>query len=282
MTAFFCILTAVSVPAFAEEVELRWKATTGSYGYLLEIKNESGSVEQKKTENTSAELNLQPGRYEVRLAGLNRFGKPGPFSDWKAIRIETEMTGTVDFDEAKDADDVPQTTPEKTDSPFAGWRFYVPGLYQYQHGHTTKAWLYPAGFAALAGAFHTEKTRGDLIASDPLVDPILYSYTAYAISQEAGLLLWLRKTGERSKYDQAQQNQRYAGYGALALYAIHFADAYYFTENSVAFQILPVSDPVAMHTSPFYSSTHSIPGTNHINRPAIQSGLSVSWVWRLP
>lgn len=254
-TLAWILLSLLATPFYslgAESVDLRWKEVQGSSGYLIRIQSEDGSVSERRIGTNSVRLDLDPGNYVIRIAGLNKFGKPGPFSDPAAIEIEeTEGTRTIQMEEAqkdtanasrggqedpsaeKKADEPDQTSETDKQLPqtaFQSHPFYeilLPGWVQRKRGSQYQLYLYNGLLVAHAYAGFREKQRGDQLAREPWNDPtnilLLSGSNNTALSA-----LWFRRQSEQSRYNEAQNNQRYIALSAILLYAWHFAELYFF------------------------------------------------------
>lgn len=77
-------------------VRLSWRAVTGASGYIIQIRDDRENVvENQRTTGTAVVVRLNPGKYEQRLAALNRLGTPGPFTDWRGLSVKSTRTPLV-------------------------------------------------------------------------------------------------------------------------------------------------------------------------------------------
>ncbi|MBL8019517.1 MAG: IPT/TIG domain-containing protein [Leptospirales bacterium] len=83
---------------FAQQANpfMEWKPIQGAGGYIVQVRDAAGKVVlEKKVQENRVELELVPGRYEQRVAALNKFQKPMPFSDWKELSIRVQSPPDV-------------------------------------------------------------------------------------------------------------------------------------------------------------------------------------------
>lgn len=74
---------------FHEGQEIKWSPISNVGGYIVEVKDSSGKIIQKKqTNSNSAYLKLSPGTYEFRIIVLNKFKKIGKEYPWKELIIK--------------------------------------------------------------------------------------------------------------------------------------------------------------------------------------------------
>jgi hypothetical protein len=92
--AFFALLGLLLAPASshaqdgAADRKLQWKAVEGAKAYLVEIRTEAGkAIVSRTVEQTSYDISLAPGEYEVRITALNKFSKPSGASSWSKVSI---------------------------------------------------------------------------------------------------------------------------------------------------------------------------------------------------
>ncbi|MCB1170610.1 MAG: hypothetical protein KDK25_09765 [Leptospiraceae bacterium] len=229
----------------AETVELKWKDVRGSSGYIVRIQGTDGTMSETRIGTNSVTLDLEPGVYTIRIAGLNKFGKPGPFSDPARVNIEASReTRTIQMEEARretqtanqpeseganEEEESPSGYEPPTDIEYP--EALVPGLIQYNRGSRYQIYLYNGLLALHAVAGFREMQRGNALSRDPLNDPtnlgLLFSGNSAGLS-----LFWLRRAEQSKQYDMAQRNQTYLAISAALLYGWHFAELYFFPSLS--------------------------------------------------
>lgn len=90
-----CGLLLLPRPAAAQStpVLLRWGAGQGANGYRIQVRNaEQDVIADSRVATNELRIDLEPGEYEYRLAALDAFEKPGPWSPWYSVKIR--RTGT--------------------------------------------------------------------------------------------------------------------------------------------------------------------------------------------
>ena len=251
LAGLFSFLLVAGAPLLAEPVELRWKEVSGSSGYLVRVEKDDGSVIENRIGNNRVQLDLEPGNYVIRIAGLNKFGKPGPFSDPARVTIEqSSETRTIQMEEAAELTASEQTTEpdnieeeqeDSADSEADGFNLFqlpdwepkalVPGLLQYERGETYKLYLYNGLLLGHAIAGNAERQRGNLLSREAWNDPTNVILATGGSPASLGLL-WLRRSEEKAKYNQAQANQSYIALSALLVYGWHFVDLYFLNPDN--------------------------------------------------
>ena len=69
-----------------------WPATPDANGYVVEIRDATGRVLlTERTKENSVSFRLSPGAYQYRVAVLNKFRRPGTWSDWAALVVRLSM-----------------------------------------------------------------------------------------------------------------------------------------------------------------------------------------------
>ncbi|MCB1168403.1 MAG: fibronectin type III domain-containing protein, partial [Leptospiraceae bacterium] len=180
------LFLATPLALHADTVELRWKEVRGSSGYLVRIRKSDGQTIENRIGTNELRLDLDPGEYTIRIAGLNKFGKPGPFSDPAKVTIQaSERTQKIDVDapatrnepaKKPEPENIPAKEEPKEESPPIIYDSYsfteslVPGLPQYSK-QSYKIYAFNGLLLAHAFAGFREKQRGDAISRDPLNDP---------------------------------------------------------------------------------------------------------------
>ena len=239
ITVLYCagiLLAALQVTSIsAEPVELRWKSVEGSSGYLVRVEREDGTVTENRIGTNRVRLDLTPGAYVIRIAGLNKFGKPGPFSDPARVQIEkSDKTRTIQMEEVREQTADKEEEPEEPETSY-DYRHItyplalIPGWIQYNRGEEYKLYLYNALILGTAYAFQVERQRGNLLSREPWNDPTNILLASNGNRAFLGLM-WFRRSAERSKYSESQNNQTYLAASAGLIYLFHFVDLYYFSD----------------------------------------------------
>ena len=81
--------TIALAPSQPVQREIAWRPVAGSEGYLLQLRDSSFRlILERRLEEPRAMLELQPGRYQLRVASLNKFGKPANWTAWAKLQIQ--------------------------------------------------------------------------------------------------------------------------------------------------------------------------------------------------
>ncbi len=90
------VMMFMATPAFADSITIEWQTVRGSRGYVVEYRRSaSARISRKRVKANRVRLNLSPATYQVRVAGLNKFGKPGVWSDWLRVSVASSSKGVV-------------------------------------------------------------------------------------------------------------------------------------------------------------------------------------------
>ncbi|MBE7412046.1 MAG: hypothetical protein L6Q54_05420 [Leptospiraceae bacterium] len=99
MKKLYVMIFCVSIGSFAQDrgdEYIAWTKIPDANGYVVEIRNESKEIVlQKKVTTSFLEVNLQKGKYEVRTAPLDIFGKPAVWSNWEIIKVIVSIPPVV-------------------------------------------------------------------------------------------------------------------------------------------------------------------------------------------
>ena len=68
---------------------LEWEPVALAKGYVVQIRTSDNDIKEVRVSENRMEQSLNPGEYQVRLAALNKFGKPGAFTDWITVKIRS-------------------------------------------------------------------------------------------------------------------------------------------------------------------------------------------------
>jgi hypothetical protein len=222
LSALFLILNFSIYANDTPTIKLEWKAVKNSNGYLLQIKNDiTEEVKEQSSENHSIEFTLPPGKYSIRVSGLNKFKKPSNWSDWKKTEIiESDSIQNVNLSNESPKEEV------KISPNVQKWKWFVPGLTRWQNDQKISASLYWSCFALLSGMFVSEKNNGNHI-SDSARKQDLYVYPMSIIIPTYGqLYLYNERNNLHHQYEIKQDNQRTIGFVAIILYGISIYDSY--------------------------------------------------------
>lgn len=163
LIALVCLFVPGLLFCEKRSMRIRWSAVPGATGYAVEWQGKEGRTEQQKTATSEITLQLEAGQHRIRVAALNRFGKPARWSSWKAFVVE-DISGSQS---------VHLNRPQKKKKPVQRaplWKRSIPGWIQIERGQW-HGWAYPAALGALAYYAWDQKNRGDRIASDVANDP---------------------------------------------------------------------------------------------------------------
>lgn len=249
-----CSLQAQS--AETETILLRWSPVRGSHGYIVEYRHRlTGVVEKKRIKANEVELQLKSGSYAIRVAGLNKFGKPGLWSEWRTIDIEIrapETTETVEGEKKKpeaiivqlekaEVEAQPEKKEEKKEQKkeevptafsFPNLNPLMPGLTQLRRGDRIRGGIFMGLFAGGLYTANRYNREADALAANKVYDPILLSGLLVNQPSEinpAGIALWLNRYAASRDYDEFI-NRRQTMIRALALvYVLHWVDLIFFS-----------------------------------------------------
>ncbi len=90
-------VSALFAQAEDSSVHLDWKDIPGARGYIVQFRDVGGKpVLDRKTADSKIDFSLPPGDYTVRIAGVNKFNKPGTWSAWQDISIRRPLAAAVE------------------------------------------------------------------------------------------------------------------------------------------------------------------------------------------
>jgi hypothetical protein len=224
------LLAGVQLELYSQEKEfvLKWKDVSGNKGYIVRISTNQTQKEISAISNITT-LKLNPGKYAIQVAAKNRFGKPGKFSELKEIDISNDTQKEIDLSQEKPQVDFNKGT--KVDT--RNYQTWIPGSFQYKHSNWADASLYWITIPSLAYIGYTEKIRGDQIAKDPWNDPVNLFFLLQNRSPLEIYYFRNRREEQKSKYADAQVNQKYIASGLLLFYAFHWVDLYFFDGEGI-------------------------------------------------
>lgn len=76
---------------------LEWKPVAGAGGYIVQVRDATGKiVVDKRVLQNRVDVDLPAGKYQQRVAVLNKFQKPAGYSDWLDLDIRVAAAATVD------------------------------------------------------------------------------------------------------------------------------------------------------------------------------------------
>lgn len=226
---------------FAEDVSfsLEWDAVAESRGYLVQVRKEGAPATDIRVPENRLKTTLPEGTYQARVAGLNKFGKPGEFSDWVSIRLERKKELAVNLSRPAAV-----TRPEEraSDSAAIGsnslWPAFVPGMRQIQRDQ--KRGYFIAGSLLFLGAHaYHQKILGDRLADSPWNDPVLLAPVMWNMNGPSATSLYLRREDQKRRYRKHQNNQRWLIGGMTLIYGLQTADAILWKNDSTALRAAP-------------------------------------------
>lgn len=241
---FLLLCGAAALHAQQQSLMLQWRPVGGAYGYILEVRDSSGKVETLRVKSNRAELKLGAGMYSIRLAGLNKFRRPGAWSDWRDFTVAPVSAGsTENSSTALNLDRMPTkgTTPppaEKKTSPHppAGKSLlspvnFLPGVPQLRSERPLTGSLLGGALLAAGSFAYSRNAFAATLAQDQANQPTLWIAALWNTTSDQillpGLLVRQRLYDNQASYETARQQTR-LGLGLMALiYAAHWLDLYY-------------------------------------------------------
>ena len=196
---------------------IEWLNVPGAKGYLIQFKDKSTGVEkEEKLTQNNIELKLPTGYYEYRIASVNKFGKPSIWTQWEEFYVEKDKPKPG----KKNAKQLEVKEAEVSKTEIKKWKWFVPGLTQYQSNQKLYASLWILWFTGLAVYGNSERLAGNNLANDPLNDPKNLSVLALGTPVLLDLYLWDKRSQAKSQYDEHQSNQAAVGVVAILSYAL--------------------------------------------------------------
>ncbi|MBK8396489.1 MAG: fibronectin type III domain-containing protein [Leptospiraceae bacterium] len=196
---------------------IEWLNVPGAKGYLIQFKDKSTGVEkEEKLTQNNIELKLPTGYYEYRIASVNKFGKPSIWTQWEEFYVEKDKPKPG----KKNAKQLEVKEAEVSKTEIKKWKWFVPGLTQYQSNQKLYASLWILWFTGLAVYGNSERLAGNNLANDPLNDPKNLSVIALGSPVLLDLYLWDKRSQAKSQYDEHQSNQAAVGVVAILSYAL--------------------------------------------------------------
>ncbi len=260
LLVFLSLTQLAGEPAPEQALILSWRPVRGAFGYVMEVRDYAGAVKTLRVSRSQVELKLRPGDYSIRLAGLNKFRKPGAWSDWRTFQISAIPAGRkseparLNLDaldpkvapsssKAAEKAEATKTEAAKTEKPADGGRLFepawlVPGLSQWMAGERIRGatiGLLFLGSAALG--FERLQSARDM-AADPTRQPALWMAGLSTVRWDdvpvSGFVLREQlHAGQAQVRDRELQAQR-AGGAAVLFYALHLADLAWTRSRSTA------------------------------------------------
>ncbi len=222
---------------FAEDVpfSLEWDAVAESRGYVVQLRKDGAAATDIRVSENRLKTSLPEGMYEARVAGLNKFGKPGEFSDWVRLRLERRKEVSLNLSKPAQRPDL--SAPEKPDSDTIGagslWPAFVPGMRQIQRNQ--KRGYFIAGSLLFLGAHaYHQKILGDQLADSPWNNPVFLAPVMWNLNGPSATSLVLRREEEKRRYQKHQSNQRWLLGGMALIYGLQTADAILWKNDSAA------------------------------------------------
>jgi len=243
----FILFILFSLTANALELrtfKLKWNKVEGTNGYQIEYKKIKDKTSRKiKTPSNHIILKLPAGKYKLKIAGLNKFGRPGPFSNWKKFTIKNVVKNNQKFTHMEKKDEVinldqqkkevkklTKIFSQKSKRQFSfEWQMFFPGWTHYRRNQAWKSYAYWATFSSLVGfgIYHTiaantlannQKNNGDFLI------------VSLGTSSLAEVLLAQKQLNTRKTNYKEHINWQYnIGYISVAVYALYWLDLFFFT-----------------------------------------------------
>jgi hypothetical protein len=212
------------------ELKLSWAPVETASGYVVQVESIDGKFkDQKKLKTNSLSLNLAPGEYKLRLASLNKFGKPAAWTTWKPVTLtgEEKVQSVQNLEKGEAAGVGPVLFRPS---------WLAPGLPQLLESK----WKDPYGYAWMggiligAGAAIAETSRGNTIATNDLNDPVYLTMVFYR--QPLPLLFYLkdRRENERASYNKSKLNQQILGSLITIAWITHYVKSYQSANETVS------------------------------------------------
>ncbi len=200
---------------------IEWQNVSGAKGYLIQVKDKSTVEKEEKLNQNNVELKLPAGTYEFRIASVNKFGKPSAWTNWEEFLVEKDKPKpNPNPKDAKQAEvKVPEDKPA-TLAQIKKWKWFVPGLTQFQSNQKLYSGLWIFWFTALAVYGNSERVAGNNLASNNLNDPIFLSALSLGTPVSLDLYLWTKRKEAESAYNHRQSNQQAVGAVAILSYAL--------------------------------------------------------------
>ncbi len=216
------------------ERTVEWHPVRGSSGYLIQVRGGDGTLlVEREVSDPRAELLLNEGEYQLRVASLNKFGEPASWSGWTKLSMSsTREQPRPKLRPAPRAGPPPEITEAPTETEKVaeegwGWQIFVPGLTQFQRGQWGRGGAYVAAFTGLAAAGYGAYQSGNGIASAAASRNVLYFPAAFSGQPLFALYLVQEDAAGRATYAGARAQQRTVGLLALGLYLFQIFDAVY-------------------------------------------------------
>ena len=234
-----------SAPPLTIARTIEWRPVAGSQGYLLQLRDQTARVIiERKLETSRTTVELPPGRYSLRVASLNKFGKPASWSAWAQINVQRPApvdspaaANTPDTVAAAVASEADARQPSANTAGLRGRdyaRALIPGLSQYQRGQTWRGIGWMAAFGGLAAAGYNFWSTGNLLSYAAESATPLLLLSSVGGQNAASFVLLQQRAEQRAAYDAAQANQRTVGIIAGLLYLAQIADALWFAPEPAA------------------------------------------------
>lgn len=237
-------LTAQTTP-----MRLAWDTVTEARGYVVQVRSkvDASKVQEFKVAENKLETPLPAGLYDVRVAALNKFGKPAAFTEWIPVKLEVKNTAPVNLSRKEQPKPERQSEPARPEP--AGmetgklplWNAFVPGMTRIRRGNYLIGGAYIAGLAGVGYLFYQQKVAGDRIAEAPLNDPILLAPVILNTTVLPGYLLINQRDSQKAVHSKHQNNQKGLAALGLALYTFQCVDAVLWADTGKSISFRPDS-----------------------------------------
>ncbi|MBK9500335.1 MAG: fibronectin type III domain-containing protein [Leptospiraceae bacterium] len=215
---------------------IEWKNIAGAKGYLIQVKDKAtGTEKEEKLDQSNIELKIVAGKYEYRIASINKFGKPSVWTNWEEFYVEKDKPKPKD---SKQAEVKPVEDNQTKPVEIKKWKWFIPGLTQFQTGERISGSLWILWFTALAAYGNSERVAGNQVASNRMNDPMFLSTLALGTPVSVDLYLREKRNEAKAEYEKHQSNQKAAGVVAILSYALQVWHARRVSQSSnVSFEL---------------------------------------------
>lgn len=216
---------------------IAWKPIPGNAGYVVQLQMPDGRVREHRLETAAISLELLPAQYRMRVAALNKFGRPAKWTAWRSMRIAArkaeerpqseerpaKQNQAVNAASAK-ASPPAQERPETSGTVLWPGAF-IPGWNQFTRGDRWRgaAWLGALSGLALGG--WSAWQSGNALAAGAEQSTPLFALAALSNQPGASLVLWNQRLSDRAGHSAAQSTQQNVALLAGVLYLVQIADA---------------------------------------------------------
>ncbi len=254
---------------------IAWKPIPGNAGYIVQLQMPDGRVREHRLKTAAISLELPPAKYRMRVAALNKFGRPAKWTAWRSMRIAAarpkpenrpepaEERPAVSQTEDPQATEQPETAETPNASEAGLWPgALIPGWNQFARGDRWRgaAWLGAFGGLALGG--WSAWQSGNALAAGAEQATPFFALAALSNQPAASLVLWNQRLSDRAAHSAAQSTQQNLALVAGALYLLQIVDAVWGGGSSYADRGVTA----AQSRSGWRITTGANPGGNLVRR----------------